>query len=331
MHKLPPLKLDVVVESWPIAGTFTIARGSRTEAVVVVATVTDGRFSGRGECVPYKRYGESVETVMSDISSQALLLARGGCHDVLTAGLKAGAARNALDCAVWDYLAKSTGEPVWRMAGTSEPRPVVTCFTLSLGEPEAMEAAARAAAHRPILKVKLGTSDDTARIAAVRRGAPDAILVVDANEGWSASTISAEIAACHQAGVKLIEQPMPAGEDAFLEGYVSPILICADESVHDRETLPQVARRYGAVNIKLDKTGGLTEALEMRRHAENLGLKVMVGCMVGTSLAMAPALLIAAGAAYVDLDGPLLLARDRDPCLNFEGSIIHPATAELWG
>lgn len=328
---LPPLRLDVSVERWPIAGAFTIARGSRTEAVVVVATVSDGVHSGRGECVPYARYGETAESVMAAIKAQISRLASGGPLAAASSGLAAGAARNALDCALWDWRAKANGQRAWQLADIPAPEPVMTCFTLSLGSPETMEQAARAAAHRPLLKVKLGTEDDAARIAAVRRGAPEARLVVDANEGWTSASLEANIAACHEAGVELIEQPLPAADDAALEGFGSAVLICADESVHDRHSLPQVARRYGAVNIKLDKTGGLTEALDMRKAADALGLKVMVGCMLGTSLGMAPALLIVAGAAYVDLDGPLLLARDREPALAYEGSLIQPNGPDLWG
>lgn len=211
------------------------------------------------------------------------------------------------------------------------PPVVTTCYTLSLGTPDSMEAAARAASERPLLKVKLGGDGDSDRIAAVRRGAPGARLVVDANEAWNDSNLAANAAACAAAGVELIEQPLPAGKDNALAGFASPVLLCADESVHTRETLPAVAKHYGAINIKLDKTGGLSEALAMAAAAEALGLKIMVGCMVGTSLAMAPALLIAARAAYVDLDGPLLLAQDREPGLVFEGSTILGYGPELWG
>jgi L-Ala-D/L-Glu epimerase len=327
----PALQLHVASESFPIAGAFTIARGSRTEAVVVTATITDGIHAGRGECVPYKRYGESVETVSAALQAQGARLGAGGHHQELIAGLPAGAARNALDCALWDFAAKRANKRVWELAGIAAPEPVTTCYTLSLGTPESMEAAAQAASHRPLLKIKLGAEGDRERIAAVRRGAPDSALVVDANEGWNAGNIAANIAACHAAGVQLIEQPLPAADDAMLRDFASPVMIYADESVHDRATLGEVAQRYGAINIKLDKTGGLTEALAMVEAAKALDLKVMVGCMLGTSLAMAPALLIAAGAAYVDLDGPLLLARDRDPGLEFRGSLLMPYGLALWG
>ncbi len=327
----PPLKLAVAVEKFPIAGTFTISRGSRTEAVVVTATISDGTHMGRGECVPYPRYGETVDGIAADIAGQAMRLKAGGEHAALTAGLKAGAARNALDCALWDLAAKQHRRRIWDIAGTPEPKPVTTCYTLSLGTPDSMEAAAKAASQRPLLKVKLGGDGDIERIAAVRRGAPLARLVVDANEAWNEGNLAVHAAACAAAGVELIEQPLPAGRDDALLAFRSPVMLCADESVHTRDTLPAVAKKYRAINIKLDKTGGLTEALAMADAAEALGLGIMVGCMVGTSLAMAPALLIAARAAYVDLDGPLLLAQDREPGLLFEGSTIMGYGPDLWG
>jgi L-alanine-DL-glutamate epimerase-like enolase superfamily enzyme len=328
---LPPLKLAVAVENFPIAGAFTIARGSRTEAIVVTCTVSDGLHIGRGECVPYARYGETVEGVAGAIARQAAVLARGGEPAALCAGLPAGAARNAIDCALWDLAAKREGKRVWDVAGLPAPHPVITCYTLSLGSAESMEAAAQAASARPLLKVKLGAEGDPERIAAVRAGAPAARLVVDANEGWTAANLTMNIETCASAGVELIEQPLPAQEDTPLLGFKSPVPLCADESVHARDTLPALAGKYQAINIKLDKTGGLTEAMAMAQEARRLGLQIMVGCMVGTSLAMAPALLIAAGAAYVDLDGPLLLATDREPGLAFDGSTILPYPPGLWG
>lgn len=327
----PPLKLAAAIETFPIAGAFTISRGSRTEAHVVTATVSDGERIGRGECVPYPRYGESVEGVAADIQRQADLLRSGGSQAALTAGLKPGAARNALDCALWDLAAKRAGRRVWELAAKPAPQPLVTCYTLSLGTPETMLAAAKAASARPLLKVKLGGDGDTDRIAAVREGAPASRLVVDANEAWSEANLDANATACARAGVELIEQPLPAKADEALEDFRSPVTLCADESVHARDTLAAVARKYQAINIKLDKTGGLTEAMAMADAARAAGLKLMVGCMVGTSLAMAPAMLVAADAAWVDLDGPLLLAHDRDPGLRFEGSIIQPYGPELWG
>lgn len=324
-------KLTVAVESWPIAGAFTISRGSRTEALVVVATVEGDGFRGRGECVPYPRYGETVEGVGDLIAGQERAIAGGATRQDLSALLPGGAARNALDCALWDLEAKRAGRPAWELAGVPEPQPATTAYTLSLGSPEAMEQAARTARARPLLKVKLGGAGDPERIAAVRRGAPDSELIVDANEAWDAGTIGANLAACAAAGVRLIEQPLPAGRDGLLSEVPRTIPLCADESLHDRGSLDALAGRYDAINIKLDKTGGLTEALALAQAAEARGLRIMVGCMVGTSLAMAPAMLLAGRAAFVDLDGPLLLARDREPGLRFEGSTVHPPTLELWG
>ncbi|POR44290.1 N-acetyl-D-Glu racemase DgcA [Methylobacterium sp. V23] len=324
--------LDVAVETFPIAGAFTIARGSRTEAVVVVATVTDGEGRiGRGECVPYARYGETVESVVALIRDHAEAIAMGATRADLQVGMKPGAARNALDCALFDLEAKQLGRPAFEIAGLSAPQVATTAYTLSLGDPESMEAAARQAAHRPLLKVKLGGTGDPERIAAVRRGAPDSRLIVDANEAWRAETIEANLAACVAAGVGLIEQPLPAGEDALLAEIARPIPICADESLHDRAGLDALSRRYDAINIKLDKAGGLTEAVMLAHEARARGFSLMIGCMVGTSLAMAPAMLLAHHADYVDLDGPLLLARDREPGLRFEGSLIHPPEPALWG
>ena len=328
-------RLSVAVERFPIAGAFTIARGSRTEAVVVVASIAceegERALAGRGECVPYARYGETVESVADLIAGEAEAVAAGLTRTDLLARMPAGAARNALDCALFDLEAKRAGRAAWEIAGLSAPAPATTAYTLSLGDPESMEAAARAAAHRPLLKVKLGGAGDPERIAAVRRGAPDARLIVDANEAWRAETIEANLAACLEAGVGLIEQPLPADADDLLATIARPIPICADESLHDRAGLDRVAERYDAINIKLDKTGGLTEAVMLAHEARARGLSLMVGCMVGTSLAMAPAMLLAHHADWVDLDGPLLLARDREPGLRFEGSTIHPPDPELWG
>lgn len=324
--------LDAVIERFPIAGAFTIARGSRTEAVVVLATVTDadGRV-GRGECVPYARYGETVDSVRDLILAQADAVAAGASRTDFLTTLKPGAARNALDCALFDLEAKQLGRPAWEIAGLSEPQTATTAYTLSLGDPESMEAAARAASARPLLKVKLGGEGDPERIAAVRRGAPRSRLIVDANEAWRPGTLEANLAACVAAGVELIEQPLPAGDDDILAAIARPIPICADESLHDRAGLDALATRYDAINIKLDKAGGLTEAVMLAHEARARGFSLMIGCMVGTSLAMAPAMLLAHHADYVDLDGPLLLARDRDPALTFEGSLIHPPTPDLWG
>ncbi|GJE28625.1 L-Ala-D/L-Glu epimerase [Methylobacterium organophilum] len=277
------------------------------------------------------RYGETVESVSALLAEQAQVIAAGATRADLLERMKPGAARNALDCALWDLEAKRSGKPAWALAGLSAPRPATTAYTLSLGTPDSMEAAARAAAQRPLLKVKLGGEGDPERIAAVRRGAPESRLIVDANEAWRPETMEANLAACKAAGVGLIEQPLPAGEDGLLAEIDRTIPICADESLHDRAGLDALARRYDAINIKLDKAGGLTEAILLAEEAWARGFSLMVGCMVGTSLAMAPAMLLADRAAYVDLDGPLLLARDRDPALHFEGSTIHPPEPALWG
>ena len=324
-------RLVVAVERFPIAGAFTIARGSRTEAVVVTARIEEDGLAGWGECVPYARYHETVEGVAEAIRAQADAVSAGITRAELAERMKAGAARNALDCALLDLEAKTLGRPAWEIVGLEAPQPATTAYTLSLGTPESMEAAARAAFHRPLLKVKLGGEGDPARIAAVRRGAPDSRLIVDANEAWRPETLEANLAACLAAGVGLIEQPLPSDADALLAEIERPIPICADESLHDRVGLNALAGRYDAINIKLDKTGGLTEAVLLAQEARARGLSLMIGCMVGTSLAMAPAMLLAHHAQYVDLDGPLLLARDREPGLRFEGSIVHPPEPGLWG
>ena len=323
--------LSLAVERFPIAGAFTISRGSRTEIAVVVATIRDGDVVGRGECVPYPRYGESIESVCALIEGQAEAVAGGMTRAELRERMPAGAARNALDCALFDWEAKSQGRRAWEIAGLPAPQPVTTAYTLSLGTPESMGEAARAAAARPLLKVKLGGDGDPARIAAVRAGAPQSRLIVDANEAWRPENLDENLAACLAAGVALIEQPLPAGEDAVLAGRPHPVPICADESLHDRKDLDALAGRYDAINIKLDKTGGLTEAVMLAHEARARGLTVMIGCMLGTSLGMAPATLLTHHADFVDLDGPLLLARDRDRPLRYDGSTIHPPEPDLWG
>jgi L-alanine-DL-glutamate epimerase-like enolase superfamily enzyme len=329
--KLPPLKLTVAIERFPIAGSFTIARGSRTEAVVVTASVSDGRRAGRGESVPYARYGETVEGVAAAVEAQGALLASGASRQALAGAMPAGAARNAVDCALWDYEAKLAGRRAWEMAGLPAPEPVPTCYTISLGTPEEMEVAALRAAGRPILKVKLGGEGDPERMAAVRRGAPLARLVADANEAWTEANFARNAAACAQAGAELIEQPLPAGQDTALAGLGSLVPICADESAHTAESLAGLVGRYQAVNIKLDKTGGLTGAIAMAHAARALDLDIMVGCMVASSLAMAPAMLLAPFARWVDLDGPLLLGRDRPDGLDYSAGRLHPPRPELWG
>ena len=303
--------------------------------MVVVAELGNGKARGRGECVPYARYGESVESVMTQIKALAPALAAGLDRRALQEAMPPGAARNALDCAFWDLEAKRGGRPVYELAGLPAPRALTTAFTISLGAPAAMAASAAKAASRALLKVKLGGNDDNgrdgARIAAVRAAAPKATLIVDANEGWNEGNLAANLAACAQAGVVLVEQPLPDGGDGALARLKRPIPVCADESAHDRASLRALAGKYDAVNIKLDKAGGLTEALAMAEEAERAGFAVMAGCMVATSLAMAPAMLLAQAARYVDLDGPLLLAKDRPDGLRYEGSLVYPPAAALWG
>ncbi len=324
-------RLSLSVERFPIAGAFTISRGSRTEITVVVARIEDGAHAGRGECVPYPRYGESVESVSALIEAQSDILARGIDREALSRLMPAGAARNALDSALLDLEAKQSGRRAWEILGLPAPGPVITAYTLSLGTPDSMGEAARKAAARPLLKVKLGGDGDPERIAAVRAGAPESRLIVDANEAWRPANVEANLAACLAAGVALIEQPLPAGEDELLARIPHPVPVCADESLHDRAGLDALAGRYDAINIKLDKTGGLTEAALLAAEARSRGLTVMVGCMLGTSLGMAPATLLTGGAAFIDLDGPLLLARDREPPLRYEGSTLFPPEPDLWG
>jgi L-alanine-DL-glutamate epimerase-like enolase superfamily enzyme len=323
--------LQVATERWPIAGAFTISRGSKTEAEVVVAEVYDGLYRGRGECVPYGRYEETSAGVAAAISALAPAIARGLDRTELQSALPAGAARNALDCALWDLAAKRAQRPVHELAGLPPPRACVTAYTISLGSPDVMAAAAAKAAARPLLKVKLGQAGDPDRIRAVRAAAPRAELIVDANEGWTADNLAENLAACAAVGVTLVEQPLPAADDAALASFPHPIPVCADESVHDRASLARLAGKYEAINLKLDKTGGLTEALALAAQAERMGFGLMVGCMISTSLALAPALLVAQRARVVDLDGALLLARDRPDGLRYDGSRVHPAAPELWG
>jgi L-alanine-DL-glutamate epimerase-like enolase superfamily enzyme len=325
------MQLSARIERWPLAETFTISRGSKTEAVVVVAELDDGVHRGRGEAVPYARYGEIPERVVETIQALSPAIARGLDRAALQTALPAGAARNALDCAFWDLAAKQSGRRAYTLAGLGVPEPVTTAFTISLGSVAEMAAAAERAAWRPLLKVKLGGEDDAQRIAAVRRAVPRAELIVDANEGWSAGNLAANLAACADAGVILVEQPLPQGEDAPLVGCKRPMPVCADESAHDRASLAGLEGKYDAVNIKLDKSGGLTEALALAAEAERRGLVIMIGCMVATSLAMAPALLLAQRARFVDLDGPLLLARDRAEGLRYDGSLVYPPAPALWG
>jgi L-Ala-D/L-Glu epimerase len=323
--------LDVRIERFPIAGSFTISRGAKTEAVTVVAEISRDGMVGRGECVPYPRYGETPEVALGALRAMQEAVAGGLDREGLQAAMPAGAARNALDCALIDLETKQLGKRAWDLLGRPEPRACTTAYTISLGSPETMAAATAMAAHRPLLKIKLGGDGDGERIAAVRRAAPNSELIVDANEAWTPSNVEQHLAACADVGVTLVEQPLPAGWDEALGRIRRPVRVCADESVHDRQSLEGLRGRYDAVNIKLDKTGGLTEALAMADSAKALGFDIMVGCMVATSLAMAPAMLLTTQARFVDLDGPLLLARDREHGLRYDGSLVHPPAPELWG
>jgi L-alanine-DL-glutamate epimerase-like enolase superfamily enzyme len=329
------ITLAIAMETYPIAGRFVIARGAKTQAEVVVVTASVGGARGRGECVPYARYGETVATVISEIARVAPGIEAAETIPVAFAALArlmpAGAARNAVDCALWDLEAKISGVPAYARAGLAALAPAETAFTLSVGAPEAMAEAARRASGRSLLKVKLAGDGDAERLRAVRAAAPAARLIVDANEAWAPEALDAMIAVCAEVEVALIEQPLPAGADEALATVAHRVPICADESCHDRAGLAALRARYDVVNIKLDKTGGLTEALALAAEAEALGFALMIGCMVATSLAMAPAMLLTARARFVDLDGPLLLAADRADGLLYEGSTVHPPTPALWG
>ncbi|MDA7428367.1 dipeptide epimerase [Primorskyibacter aestuariivivens] len=319
--------LTVTKDRFPLAQVFTISRGSRTEAQVLTVCVTRGGVTGWGECVPYARYGETLDSVTAQIEQ----LPQDVTREALQRLLPAGAARNAVDCALWDLEAKQAGCRVWELAGLPKPGPEITAYTLSLDSPDAMQAQAAQHAQRPLLKIKLGTPDDMPRLEAVRKGAPKSRIIVDANEGWSTEAYADLAPQLVRLGVDLVEQPLPAGEDDALIGMSRPVPVCADESCHDRASLPALKGKYDMVNIKLDKTGGLTEALALREAARAEGYDVMVGCMVGSSLAMAPATLVAQGATVTDLDGPLLLAEDRDNPLRFDAQGVHPPEAALWG
>ena len=319
------------VERWPVAGAFTISRGAKTHVDVVVVEVHADGHVGRGEGTPIYYHGETADSVLAQLLGLVDAVAGGLTRDALQRTLPRGAARNALDCALWDLEAKRRQVPVWRLAGLAEPQPLVTAMTISLGDPARMEADARTRADLPLLKLKLAGDGDVERVAAVRRGAPDARLIVDANEAWSGRDVAAEAAALLPYGVELIEQPVRAGEDHLLDGVDSPIPLCADESCQDRADLPCCAGRYQAINIKLDKSGGLTEALALAAAARELGLEVMVGCMLATSLGIAPATLVGQQARWVDLDGALLLAEDRPAALGMTIAGLSPLSPALWG
>jgi len=325
-------EIDADIEAWPIAGTFTISRGTKTEARVIVVTLRENGLTGRGECVPYARYGETEKDTLAAIRALQSQITDGLTREDLQRAMPRGAARNAIDCAMWNLEARKANCPVWKLAGLAEPHPVTTAYTLSLAAPETMRESARENAHRPLLKLKLGGgSDDIVRVEAVREGAPNATLIVDANEGWTADDVLPMARELARLGVALIEQPLPAKDDEALRDISSPVPLCADESAHGLEGMKRLVGLYDFINVKLDKTGGLTEALSVVRCAKLRKLRVMVGCMVATSLAMAPAMLIAQQADYIDLDGPLLLAKDRKPGLRYEGSTIYPPEPALWG
>ncbi|WP_342077988.1 N-acetyl-D-Glu racemase DgcA [Yoonia sp. SS1-5] len=319
------MKIDVTRDVFRLAQVFTISRGSRTQAEVLTVTVSDGGVTGLGECVPYARYDETLDSVTAQIAGFS------GTWADLPDLLPAGAARNAIDCAMWDHAAKQAGKRVWDLLDLQTPGPEITAYTLSLDTPQAMETQAAQNAHRPLLKIKLGTPDDMARLEAVRRGAPDAAIIVDANEGWTAEVYAELAPHLIRLGVQMVEQPLPAGADDMLGEMDRPLPVCADESCHDRASLPALKGKYDMVNVKLDKTGGLTEALALKQQAIAEGYGIMVGCMVGSSLAMAPATILAQGVAFTDLDGPLLLAEDRAEPLQFDERGVHPPAANLWG
>lgn len=324
------LQLTAEHQSWPLEKPFTISRGSKTHADVVVVTLRKDGVVGQGECVPYPRYNETVPQVLAALAASTDAIERGLSFDMIASLGLPHAAENALDCALWDWISKQTRMPAWELAGQPEPKPLTTAYTISLGDaPEMARAAAEA--KRPLLKLKLGKPGDAERLRAVRDAVPDTRLIVDANEGWSADELPALLRACRDTGVELVEQPLPAGADEALQGMSRDCLICADESAHGLESLTDLSGKYDAINIKLDKTGGLTAALALARAAQEKGLVIMVGCMVGTSLGMAPAMLVGQMAKVVDLDGPLLLRNDRENGIRFAGSTMYPPPRELWG
>ena len=322
----PPM-LTVTPDTFALAQTFTISRGSKTHAHVLTVRVTRNGVTGWGECVPYARYGESLDSVTAQIKR----LPEGITRHALQSALPPGAARNAVDCALWDWEAKSSGKRVWQLAGQHMPGPKEVTFTLSLDTPDAMRAMAATHAHRPVLKIKLGTPDDMPRLEAVRQGAPKSRILIDANEGWTPEVYTDLAPHLVRLGVALVEQPLPAGADDMLAEIARPLPVCADESCFDAASLPALRGKYDMVNLKLDKTGGLTEALRTRDTAARLGFGLMVGCMVGSSLAMAPAVLVAQTALETDLDGPLLLREDRAHPLRYDTHGVHPSTPALWG
>lgn len=331
MSSLPPMRVQIArqfTEDWPLSQPFVISRGAKQFARVVVVELTAGDNIGRGEAVPYARYGQTPHSTLAALREPLPLTRK-----ELSQSLPPGAARNALDCALWDLEAKHRRLPCHEIAGTPRPVPVETCFTISLDTATRMAQQAAALPHLRLLKLKLGGNDneDAARMRAVREARPDSRLVADANEAWNPDDLQHLFEAAFEAGLELIEQPLPAGQDAKLATMARPVPICADESVHTTADLEALSTCYDAVNIKLDKAGGLSEALAMKRRAHQLGYKTMIGSMVATSLAVAPAMLLTPGADWVDLDGPLLLARDREEGLSFKDGWVSPCEPEFWG
>lgn len=326
-----PRKLQIKSESWPLARPFAISRGVKTAADVVVVEVSEGDVTGRAECVPYPRYDEMVGSVITQLEDMRLAIYEDADTEDVNRLMQAGAARNALDCALWDLRAKQEGTTVAALAGIGSMEPLITAETIGIGTPKEMGKRAAELSSAPLLKIKLDAKDIEKRLKAVRKGAPNARLIVDPNEGWDADIVREKSHFLADIGVEMLEQPVPAGNDGGLKGIDCPIAICADEALHTSDDLEGLRDRYDMVNIKLDKTGGLTEALKLRKRALELGFEIMVGCMVGTSLAMAPAVLVAQGAKIVDLDGPLLMKEDREPGLTFKGGMIHPPEPDLWG
>lgn len=327
-------KLEMIQKSWPLAKAFSIARGSKIQADVLQVQISQGGLMGQGECVPYARYHESLESVGAQILSLKIAIEQGASREALQSLCPSGAARNAVDCALWDLEAKLANKRAWELAGIDAPQPVLTAYTISLESPEEMAISAKQAFEekgQPLLKLKLGGQDDVSRLQKIRQAAPNARLIIDANEGWNAHNLFENIKACEDVGVELIEQPLPAHDDELLSDLKTSISICADESLHDLASLKKIEGKYSAINIKLDKTGGLTQALELAMAAQALKLKIMVGCMVGSSLAMAPAMILTPFAQYVDLDAPLLLSSDMPSPLSFDKGFVYPPLTFLWG
>ena len=328
---MPPRTIRVARECFAVAGVFRTSRDEKREVEVVTCTIEEAGAMGRGEGVPLRRFGTSASSVADQIASVISALESGAGRAELSRLLPAGPARSAVDCALWDLEAKRTGVPVWRLAGLRRPEPVVTSFTVSLDTPDEMGAVARQHAQRRVLKLKVGRDGVEERVRAVRAAAPKSRLLVDANEAWTAASCSRLLPRLAALGVELVEQPLPAGGDAALADFPHAVPVCADESCHDRTALPTLRDLYEVVNVKLDKAGGLTEALALARAARACGLDVLVGSMVGSSLAIAPALLVAQLARWADVDGALLLARDREPALAATADAIAPAPPGLWG